>query len=142
MKIIRVYSFLFAQLFFVHQNYSQDTLTTTSGLKYIITKKGSGEPAKIGFAADVGYKGFFADGKVFDQSQDREKPFSFILGSGQVIKGWEEGVALMHVGDQFQLIIPPQLAYGKKGIPGVIPPNATLLLRIHCLMRSSLRRVF
>ncbi|MBL7959742.1 FKBP-type peptidyl-prolyl cis-trans isomerase [bacterium] len=133
MKIIRIYSFLFAQLFFVHQNYSQDTLTTVSGLKYIVTKKGSGEPAKIGFAADVGYKGFFADGKVFDQSQDREKPFSFVLGSGQVIKGWEEGVALMHVGDQFQLIIPPQLAYGKKGIPGVIPPNATLLFDVELL---------
>ncbi|MBL7995577.1 FKBP-type peptidyl-prolyl cis-trans isomerase [bacterium] len=133
MKFIRIYSFLFAQLFFVQLNYSQDTLTTVSGLKYMVTKKGTGEPAKTGFVAEVLYKGFFTDGKVFDQAQDREKPFSFVLGSGQVIKGWDEGVALMNVGDQFQLIIPPQLAYGKKGIPGVIPPNTALLFDVELL---------
>lgn len=113
--------------------YAQDTLSTASGLKYIIKKKGNGESAKTGWTADVLYKGFFTDGKVFDQTQDRTKPFSFVLGAGRVIKGWDEGVALMQAGDQFQLIIPSHLAYGKKGIPGVIPPNSMLLFDVELL---------
>lgn len=133
MKRIGFCLVLCLQFLFSQPAYPQDTLTTSSGLKYIIKKKGNGAPAKTGFAADVLYKGFFDDGKVFDQAQDREKPFSFVLGKGQVIKGWDEGVAMMQAGDLFQLIIPSQLAYGKKGVPGVIPPNSTLLFDVELL---------
>jgi peptidylprolyl isomerase len=124
---------LCTQIFFGSVLFGQDTLSTASGLKYIIKKKGTGEPAKSGWSADVLYKGFFADGKVFDQAQDRKNPFSFVLGSGSVIKGWDEGVVLMHVGDEFRLIIPSQLAYGKKGIPGVVPPHSMLLFDVELL---------
>lgn len=124
---------LCVHIFFGSVLFGQDTLSTASGLKYIIKKKGTGEPARSGWSADVLYKGYFADGKIFDQAQDRKNPFSFVLGGGQVIKGWDEGVALMQVGDLLQLIIPSQLAYGKKGIPGVIPPNATLMFDVELL---------
>lgn len=124
---------LCVQIFLGSVLFGQDTLSTASGLKYIIKKKGTGEPARSGWSADVLYKGYFADGKIFDQAQDRKNPFSFVLGGGQVIKGWDEGVALMQVGDLLQLIIPSQLAYGKKGIPGVIPPNATLMFDVELL---------
>lgn len=124
---------LCAQIFFSTILFGQDTLTTASGLKYVVKKKGNGEPAKTGWAAEVLYKGYFADGKIFDQAQDRKNPFSFVLGNGQVIKGWDEGVALMQVGDVFQLIIPSKLAYGKDGIKGVIPPNAMLMFDVELL---------
>lgn len=133
MKVIAV-CFLLAFQFECSQILqAQDTLMTASGLKYIITKKGNGEPAMKGLAADVLYKGFFTDGKMFDEAQDKNHPFSFVLGNGQVIKGWEEGVALMRTGDAFRLIIPPQLAYGKKGVPGVIPSNAALIFDVQLL---------
>jgi peptidylprolyl isomerase len=113
--------------------HAQDTVTTASGLRYLVLKKSTGEPARAGFSADVLYKGFFTDGKMFDQAQDRNKPFSFVLGAGRVIKGWDEGVALMSVGDIYRLIIPPQLAYGKGGAGGVIPPNSTLMFDVELL---------
>ncbi len=115
---------------------AQDTVTTASGLRYLVLKKGSGEPARNGLKAEVLYKGFFEDGKIFDQAQDRANPFGFVLGAGKVIKGWDEGVALMSVGDVLRLIIPSPLAYGKRGIPGVIPPNATLLFDVELLSVS------
>ena len=113
--------------------HAQDTVTTASGLKYLVLKKGSGEQARAGFSADVLYKGFFKDGKMFDQAQDRNKPFSFVLAAGNVIKGWDEGVAMMSVGDVYRLIIPPELAYGKGGAGGVIPPNSTLIFDVELL---------
>jgi hypothetical protein len=104
----------------------QDTVTTSSGLKYIILEKGNGVKAEIGKEVSVNYTGYLPDGKVFDSSYKRGRPIKFILGEGEVIKGWDEGIALMQVGDKFRLIIPPQLAYGETGA-GAIPPNATLI---------------
>ena len=133
MKSIGVGFVLIIQLLVNPRGYSQDTLTTASGLKYLVEKRGDGEPAKTGFAADVVYTGYFIEGKMFDQAQDRTHPFSFVIGGGQVIKGWDEGVALMRVGDRFRFIIPPSLAYGKKGAPGVIPPNSALIFDVELL---------
>jgi peptidylprolyl isomerase len=105
----------------------KDTLTTASGLKYIIVKKGDGAQAAAGKTVDVHYSGYLMDGKVFDSSVERGEPISFPLGQGMVIPGWDEGIALMQVGDKIRLIIPSNLAYGASGAGGVIPPNATLI---------------
>ncbi len=104
-----------------------DTVTTASGLKYIVLEKGTGEQAVPGKEVAVNYIGKLANGTEFDNSYKRGKPIKFVLGAGKVIKGWDEGIALMHVGDKFRLIIPPQLGYGPAGAGGVIPPNATLI---------------
>jgi len=102
--------------------------TTTSGLSIFITKHGSGVLAKAGDMVSVHYTGTLTNGVKFDSSHDRGEPYSFKLGTGSVIKGWDEGIALMHVGDQAILVIPPQIAYGSKGAGnGVIPPDATLI---------------
>src|SRR5688572_12076917 len=86
--------------------YSQsDTITTPSGLKYIIIKKGKGKKSEIGKVAEVHYTGWLLDGKKFDSSRDRNETFEFTLGASQVIKGWDEGVALMKIGDEFRLIL-------------------------------------
>ncbi len=103
-----------------------DTVTTPSGLKYIVIEKGSGVKAQAGKEVAVNYTGYLPDGKIFDSSYKRGKPIKFILGNGVVIKGWDEGIALMHVGDKFRLIIPPKLGYGANGA-GIIPPNSTLI---------------
>ncbi len=105
----------------------QDTITTSSGLKYIILQKGNGIQAVDGKEVAVNYIGTLSNGKEFDNSYKRGKPFKFILGKSQVIKGWDEGIALMHIGDKFKLIIPPQLGYGEQGAGNVIPPNSTLI---------------
>lgn len=104
-----------------------DTLTTASGLKYIVVKKGDGAQAAAGKTVDVHYTGYLMDGKVFDSSVERGEPISFPLGQGMVIPGWDEGIALMQVGDKIRLILPSNLAYGASGAGGVIPPNATLI---------------
>lgn len=106
---------------------AQDTVTTPSGLKYIIIETGTGEKAQNNKAVEVHYTGYLLDGKVFDSSRDRNEPIEFILGNKQVIAGWDEGIALMSIGDKYRLIIPPQLAYGSKGAGNVIPPDATLI---------------
>jgi len=113
--------------------YSADTVTTFSGLKYIIQKSGKGKKAEIGKAAEVHYTGWLTDGKKFDSSRDRDETFEFILGAGQVIKGWDEGVALMRVGDKFRFIIPPELAYGDKGAGELISPDATLIFDVQLI---------
>ena len=102
-----------------------EIITTKSGLKYIEVKVGDGKIAKKGDAVTVHYTGMFKDGKKFDSSLDRNKPFTFELGQGEVIKGWDEGVAGMKEGGKRKLIIPSDLAYGPKG-RGPIPPNAEL----------------
>ena len=110
-----------------------DTITTPSGLKYIVVN-GSGEkPTVAGMVAIVHYDGFLLDGKKFDSSRDRNEPFEFILGEGQVIKGWDEGVAMMKIGDKYRFVIPSNLAYGERGAGGVIPPNATLIFDVEVL---------
>ncbi|MCG9879607.1 MAG: FKBP-type peptidyl-prolyl cis-trans isomerase [Bacteroidia bacterium] len=111
----------------------KDTLTTASGLKYIIVKKGEGAKAENGKTVDVHYTGYLMDGRTFDSSVERGEPISFPLGQGMVIKGWEEGIALMHVGDKMRIIIPSELGYGANGAGGVIPPNATLIFDVELM---------
>jgi peptidylprolyl isomerase len=112
-------------------------VTTESGLKYIDQVVGTGEVATKGATCNMHYTGWLYEngnrGKKFDSSLDRNRPFSFRLGAGEVIKGWDEGVAGMKVGGKRELIIPPQLGYGAAGAGGVIPPNATLNFEVELL---------
>ena len=112
---------------------SKGATTTKSGLKYFILEKGDGEKPKKGDMVSVHYTGLFLDGTKFDSSVDRGTPFEFHLGAGRVIKGWDEGVALLNIGDKAKFIIPPDLAYGSRGAGGVIPPNATLIFEVELL---------
>jgi FKBP-type peptidyl-prolyl cis-trans isomerase len=107
--------------------------TTPSGLQYWDLVVGTGATATPGSVVRVHYSGFLATGAKLDSSRDRGEPFSFPLGAGQVIKGWDEGVAGMKVGGQRQLRIPPELGYGASGAPGAIPPNATLIFDVELL---------
>ncbi len=108
-------------------------VTTASGLVYTITKPGSGAIAKAGDKVQVHYTGTLADGTVFDSSVTRGAPFEFNLGAGQVIAGWDEGVAGMEIGEKRTLVIPANLAYGDNGVPGAIPPGATLTFEVELL---------
>jgi FKBP-type peptidyl-prolyl cis-trans isomerase FkpA len=108
-------------------------VTTKSGLKYTDLKVGDGAEAKKGDAVEVHYTGWLTDGKKFDSSVDRGKPFGFELGAGSVIKGWDEGVAGMKIGGKRKLTIPPELGYGAAGRGNVIPPNATLVFEVELL---------
>ena|SRR5436190_3433896 len=94
---------------------------------------GQGRSAAKGESVTVHYTGWLTDGKKFDSSVDRDEPFTFVLGTGQVIAGWDQGVATMKVGDKVKLTIPPSLAYGPRGYPGAIPPNATLVFEVELL---------
>lgn len=105
---------------------SGKTETTPSGLKFIEVKGGTGPLPKQGQRVFVHYTGTLTNGKKFDSSVDRGQPLDFILGAGQVIPGWDEGIATMRVGGKRKLIIPPDLAYGARGAGDAIPPNATL----------------
>jgi FKBP-type peptidyl-prolyl cis-trans isomerase len=107
--------------------------TTASGLQYWDIAVGSGATAVAGSMVKVHYSGFLTTGEKFDSSRDRGEAFSFPLGTGQVIKGWDEGVAGMKVGGQRQLRIPPSLGYGASGAGGAIPPNATLIFDVELL---------
>jgi FKBP-type peptidyl-prolyl cis-trans isomerase FkpA len=108
-------------------------ITTKSGLKYEDLKAGTGDEAKAGDTVEVHYTGWLKDGKKFDSSLDRGQPFSFKLGAGKVIKGWDEGVAGMKVGGKRKLTIPPELGYGTRGAGNVIPPNAELTFEVELL---------
>mgnify|MGYP001589862555 CR=1 FL=1 len=108
-------------------------VTTDSGLQYIDLVEGKGRQAELGDQATVHYTGWLANGTKFDSSLDRGQPFSFRVGAGQVIKGWDEGVGTMKVGGKRKLIIPPDLAYGPRGAGNVIPPNATLTFEVELL---------
>jgi FKBP-type peptidyl-prolyl cis-trans isomerase FkpA len=106
---------------------------TDSGLKYEDLAPGDGPVAAPGHKVKVHYTGWLTDGSKFDSSLDRNQPFSFSLGKGMVIRGWDEGVAGMQVGGRRRLTIPPQLGYGAQGAGGVIPPNATLVFEVELL---------
>jgi FKBP-type peptidyl-prolyl cis-trans isomerase FkpA len=108
-------------------------LITDSGLKYEDISEGTGAVAAAGQRVVVHYTGWLTDGRKFDSSRDRDEPFEFALGRGQVIRGWDEGVAGMKVGGARRLTIPPQLGYGARGAGGVIPPNATLVFEVELL---------
>jgi FKBP-type peptidyl-prolyl cis-trans isomerase len=105
-------------------------MKTTSGLEYNEITAGIGAQAAAGKIVKVHYTGKFPDGKVFDSSVSRGEPIEFVLGQGRVIKGWDEGIALMKVGGKAQLTIPPNLAYGERGAGGFIPLNATLVFDV------------
>ena len=108
-------------------------VTTSSGLQYIDLKVGTGATAQAGQTVTVHYTGWLENGKKFDSSVDRGQPFSFPLGAGRVIKGWDEGVTGMKVGGKRKLIIPSNLGYGARGAGGAIPPNATLIFEVELL---------
>ena len=112
---------------------SNPEVTTESGLKYVDLTVGTGREAAAGNHVSVHYTGWLTNGTKFDSSVDRRDPFSFPIGAGKVIRGWDEGVAGMKVGGKRKLTIPPQLGYGARGAGGVIPPNATLLFDVELL---------
>jgi FKBP-type peptidyl-prolyl cis-trans isomerase len=110
-----------------------DGVKTDSGLQYWDIKIGTGAVANDGDHVKVHYTGWFSDGKKFDSSVDAHQPYSFTLGKGEVIKGWDEGVTGMKVGGKRQLRVPPELAYGDKGFKNIVPPNATLIFDVQLL---------
>ena len=112
---------------------NQAATTTASGLTYIITKHGDGAQIKAGDNVIVNYTGMLTNGAKFDSSLDRNEPFSFPVGAGKVIKGWDEGLQKLRVGDHAILTIPASIGYGARGAGGVIPPDATLIFIIEVL---------
>lgn len=108
-------------------------ISSESGLKITINQEGSGDRADIGMSVSVHYTGKLEDGTVFDSSIPRGQPFTFTLGAGQVIKGWDLGVEGMTVGEKRNLVIPPHLGYGVRGAGATIPPNATLIFDVELL---------
>ena len=127
-------------VFFVIAITPQIVLANTGELQKTDVKVGTGEEAEIGKTVNVHYTGWLYDenaadkkGKKFDSSHDRKEPFSFMLGAGRVIKGWDKGVLGMKIGGQRTLIIPPSMAYGSRGAGNVIPPNATLIFDVELI---------
>lgn len=108
-------------------------VTTPSGLRYQDYEVGQGQQPRTGQTVVVHYVGWLTDGTKFDSSLDRGQPFDFVLGRGQVIKGWDEGVGSMHVGGKRRLFIPPNLGYGARGAGNAIPPNASLIFDVQLL---------
>ncbi len=115
---------------YLKENHLKKAKPTASGLYYIEIKKGTGVQAKKGDKVKVNYIGKLLNGKKFDSSYDRNEPFEFTLGVGQVIKGWDEGIAMMKKGGKAILIIPSKLAYGSREIQGVIPANSPLVFEV------------
>ena len=131
-----IMSFVISVVFFslsIVQAGEGKVVTTASGLQYVDVVPGDGREAVKGDLVVVHYTGTLTDGTKFDSSKDRNDPFSFPLGAGRVIKGWDEGVAGMKVGGTRKLTIPPDLGYGARGAGGVIPPNATLMFDVELL---------
>ncbi len=114
----------------------KDVKTTASGLKYIVTKPGKGAQPKAGQEVQMLYNGYLLNGQTFDKNEDAANPFKFVVGVKQVIAGWDEGVLLMHEGEEVKFIIPSRLAYGEQG-GGPIPPNSTLIFDVKLLKVSA-----
>ena len=112
---------------------NENQVTTASGLKYVEIAEGTGETPTKGQTVSVHYTGTLESGKKFDSSRDRNQPFEFQIGEGQVIKGWDEGLSTMKPGGRRKLIIPADLGYGARGAGGAIPPNATLIFDVELL---------
>ncbi len=112
---------------------SGEVQRTPSGLEILEVERGFGETARAGHAVSVHYTGYLLDGTKFDSSLDRGEPFTFPLGAGKVIRGWDEGLVGMKVGGRRKLTIPPELAYGSRGAGRLIPPNATLVFDVELL---------
>ena len=110
-----------------------DPQSTPTGLQYVINTEGTGRQPQRGETVIVHYTGWLTNGSKFDSSRDRSKPFEFRLGAGEVIKGWDEGVGMMRIGEIRTFVLPPSLGYGSRGAGGVIPPNATLVFRVELL---------
>jgi peptidylprolyl isomerase len=108
-------------------------MTSPGGVKIQVVKEGDGPLPKMGQVVTVHYIGALTDGKKFDSSRDRGEPFSFPLGAGQVIPGWDEALAMMKIGSRAIITIPPEMGYGARGAGGVIPPNATLVFDVELL---------
>ncbi len=106
---------------------------TSTGLRYVVLQEGRGEAPKAGDQVSVLYKGMFFNGEAFDQAQDPAKPFVFRLGRGQIISGWEEGIAMMRVGEKRILLVPYDLAYGSRGQPPRIPRRTSLVFEVEML---------
>ena len=114
-------------------NSAKDTITTASGLKYIILEKGNGIQADSGKEVEVNYNWYLTNGSLIGSSINTDDPYYFVLGTGKVVKGWDEGISYMHVGDHFRFIIPPQLGCGSTGYKYIVPPNATLIFDTYLL---------
>jgi peptidylprolyl isomerase len=113
--------------------HAESQMTTPGGVKIDVVKEGQGVKPTPGHTVVVHYTGMLTNGKKFDSSRDRGEPFSFPLGAGQVIKGWDEAFAMMKVGTQARITIPPAMGYGARGAGGAIPPNATLIFDVELL---------
>lgn len=131
--VLVVIIFIILRLVAPSASSSDKMITTASGLQYEDLVDGQGATAQAGSTVSVHYTGWLENGTKFDSSLDRGEPFTFTLGTGMVIPGWDEGVAGMKVGSKRKLVIPPQLAYGASGAGGVIPPNATLVFEVELL---------
>ena len=132
MKYLPLLFLLLLTLAACSQSENQATVTP-SGLQIEVLQAGEGAAATTGTTAVVHYTGWLTDGSKFDSSLDRGQPFEFLVGERQVIQGWDEGVAGMKIGGKRKLTIPPELAYGERGVGGVIPPGATLVFELELL---------